>query len=1001
MTTTEHGPRMAFGAVFPWRSLKTRVTVFTLAIFLLGIWSLAFYASLMLRHDMERLLGEQQFSTVSLVATEINSELESRLRALEKAAARITPATLGKAASMQKFLEDRPALGMMFSAGIYVTRLDGIVIADSLVAVGRIGGNYLDRDYIAEALKGKTIIGKPVMGKKLHAPAVVLSAPVRDAEGNVIGVLAGGINLGLPNFMDKIPDGRYGRTGGYLLAAPQHKLFITATDKSRIMQPLPAAGINPMHDRYMQGFEGFGISVNSRGIEELSAAKQIPVAGWFAVAVLPTQEAFTVVNSMQQRMLLATFFLTLLAGGLTWWMLKHQLAPILTTIKTLAALSDTNQPPQPLPITSQDEIGQLIGGFNSLLETLGKREDALKESEKKHRMLFDSAGDSIFIHNDSGMLAVNPTTCERLGYSHAELMSMPTGAVDTPDQGRHVPARLAQLKERGHLTFETVHRRKDGSLVPTEVNARLITWEGEPAVMSICRDITERKKAEEIIGAANRRLRLHYTQSPLAMIEWDMDFRVALWNPAAEVIFGFTESEAMGQQASFILTDEVRSRVNAIWDALIHNTGGGSSTNENMRSDGSVIQCEWYNTPLVDNEGVVIGVSSLIQDVTEKRKLEDQLRQAQKMESIGILAGGVAHDFNNILTAIIGYGHIALLKTPKDAPQRLHIEHMLEACDRAAHLTQDLLLFSRKQRSNRKPVNLNGIIRKVEKFLVRVIGEDIDCRTRLSEEAMPVLGDEHQLEQVLMNLATNARDAMSAGGAFTITTERVKFNEEFSLSGYGRPGDYVLTSISDTGTGMDAATQQHIFDPFFTTKEVGKGTGLGLAVVYGIIKQHEGFITVYSEPRQGTTFKIYLPLISAGVEEDIQQVEERPAGGTEAILLAEDDETVRTLTTTVLKEFGYTVIAAVDGQDAVDKYKENRGRIMLLLFDIIMPKKNGKEAYDEIRALQPDIKILFQSGYAPDLVRQKVLLDAKTPVMYKPGSPSELLKQVRSVLDKV
>ena len=419
-----------------------------------------------------------------------------------------------------------------------------------------------------------------------------------------------------------------------------------------------------------------------------------------------------------------------------------------------------------------------------------------------------------------------------------------------------------------------------------------------------------------------------------------------------------------------------------------------------MRKDGSVFYADINATHLTLREKQCL--CGIFRDITDKQKLEDQLRQSQKMESIGTLAGGIAHDFNNILAAIIGYGHIVLMKMAKDDPQRVNIEHMLEAGDRAARLTQSLLLFSRKQISERKPVDLNEIIRTVDKFLKRVIGEDVECRTSLFVETLPISGDAHQLEQVLMNLATNARDAMSTGGIFIIATEQVRLDEAFiTIHGYGKPGIYGLITVSDTGKGMDAVTRKHIFEPFFTTKEVGKGTGLGLAIAYGIIKQHEGFINVYSEPGRGTSFKIYLPLISAGVEEENKLVEEHPRGGTETILLAEDDETIRTMTKAILEDFGYTVIAAVDGQDVVNKYKENKDRIKLLLFDIIMPKKTGKEAYDEIRAIQPDIKIVFQSGYAPDLVRQKLLLEDTMPVVFKPVTPMMLLKQVRSVLDQV
>ncbi|MEW6500017.1 MAG: response regulator [Thermodesulfobacteriota bacterium] len=406
--------------------------------------------------------------------------------------------------------------------------------------------------------------------------------------------------------------------------------------------------------------------------------------------------------------------------------------------------------------------------------------------------------------------------------------------------------------------------------------------------------------------------------------------------------------------------------------------------------------------PIPGASGEIESVIEIMRDITDRRKLEEQLRQAQKMEAIGTLAGGIAHDFNNILTAISGYGHIALMGMAADDPQRLNLDNILEAAERAAHLTKDLLLFSRKQISVKKSEDLNGIISKMEKFLKRVIGEDIECTTSLAAEPLPILADAHQLEQVLMNLATNARDAMPAGGAFTVNATRIGMNNEFvTAHGYGRAGAYALITVSDSGRGMDKETRQKIFEPFFTTKEVGKGTGLGLAVVYGIIKQHDGYINVYSEPDRGTTFKIYLPLTAGtAVAEEKAATPPPPARGTETILVAEDDPALRKLCTTILTDFGYTVIAAVDGEDAVQQFLANQGKIHLLLFDLIMPKRNGKEAYDAIRKLAPDVKGIFASGYAPDIIRQKAALDNDTPVLFKPMSPVELLEKVREVLDK-
>jgi len=416
-------------------------------------------------------------------------------------------------------------------------------------------------------------------------------------------------------------------------------------------------------------------------------------------------------------------------------------------------------------------------------------------------------------------------------------------------------------------------------------------------------------------------------------------------------------------------------------------------------SDGRILDIR--AVPLEDEQGVVSKVIVQKRDITESRKMELQYLHAQKMESIGTLAGGVAHDFNNILTAIIGYGQIMSMKMERDDPQRRHVEQILLAADRAAHLTKELLLFSRKQESVRHPVDLNDVIGKMEPFLRRIIGEDIVLKQLPHFAPLPVLADSNQLEQVLMNLVSNACDAMPGGGELSLATVQIEILDDFiAAHGYGKPGEYALLTVSDSGAGMDRETLPRIFEPFFTTKDVGRGTGLGLAVVYGIIKQHDGFITVYSEPGQGSTFKIYLPLSPSTARQGAgAQKEQAIPGGTETILLAEDDEMVRDLVTRVLTEAGYTIIAAEDGEDAVLKFREHAGSIQLLLFDLIMPRMNGKEAFEMIRTIDPAIKTIFASGYAPDIIRQKSSLDDVSQMIYKPVSPLELLKRVRAMLD--
>ena len=386
----------------------------------------------------------------------------------------------------------------------------------------------------------------------------------------------------------------------------------------------------------------------------------------------------------------------------------------------------------------------------------------------------------------------------------------------------------------------------------------------------------------------------------------------------------------------------------------------------------------------------------------EKELLQAQFLQSQKMEAIGHLAGGIAHDFNNILTAIIGYSTLLQQKMKEDDPMRSMVNSVISSAERAANLTQELLAFSRKQIINPKPVEINDLVKDMEKLLLRLIGEDIEFRTILSEQQLWVVADRGQLEQVIMNLITNARDAMPGGGILSIETATVEItrrqmDEQRDVI---RPGRYAVISISDTGTGMDEETKEHIFEPFYTTKDVGKGTGLGLSVVYGIVKQHNGHIKVYSEKGHGTTFRIYLPLGKADIKEEKTEQRVELRGGTETVLLAEDESAVRELIKTVLTERGYEVIEAVDGRDAIEKFTVNRDRINLMILDVVMPEKSGREVYEEIKRIRPDIKVLFTSGYTSNIIQQKGVLDEGINFISKPVSPDELLIKVREVLEE-
>lgn len=536
----------------------------------------------------------------------------------------------------------------------------------------------------------------------------------------------------------------------------------------------------------------------------------------------------------------------------------------------------------------------------------------------------------------------------------------------------------------------------------------------------LTREIAERRNAENALREQELELATIFEDAPFMMLLLDGDQKVRRANGLVCSFTGSSIDDIVDRRSGTALhclhshdSSEGCGFGPFCQDCIIRKTiestfaTGQSHHQVETRSHLSVYGKELTIPFLLSTTKVMVGHQAMVllslQDISEYKTLEAQLLHTQKMESIGTLAGGIAHDFNNILTVIMGYGSATLSDMKADDPLRQNVELIMKASDRATSLARDLLLFSRKQIiSDKENVDLNEMVRSVDKFLRRVIGEDITCLITLAEGKIPVLADTHQLEQVLMNFATNARDAMPNGGSLSIITERITLDEEFiAVHGFGRSGPSALLTVTDSGMGMDDETLRQIFDPFFTTKEVGKGTGLGLSVVYGIVKQHDGLITVDSEPGHGTTLRIYLPLIKSPESgKKIDSKREKPYRGTETILLAEDDETVRAMTGTLLGSFGYEVISAADGDDAVQKFRENMGRIKLLLFDVIMPKKNGKEAYDEIRALDPSINVIFASGYSSDEVHQKLLVSDNTMFISKPYIPSNLMAMVRRMLDR-
>lgn len=500
-------------------------------------------------------------------------------------------------------------------------------------------------------------------------------------------------------------------------------------------------------------------------------------------------------------------------------------------------------------------------------------------------------------------------------------------------------------------------------------------------------------------------------QSPGIIVITDNKGNIEYVNLKFMQLTGYTYEEVIGKNPRILKSGKTPpEEYKQLWDTI---TSGGAWRGKfcNKKKNGELYWESSIISSVRNSEGIITNFIAINEDITEltaerklmkeeQKKLRDQLYHVQKLESIGTLAGGVAHDFNNILSIIIGYGNLLEKSLGKGILSRIYIQKILKSAERATNLVQGLLAFSRKQGSCQKPAPINSILLPVKSLLSRLIGEDIVLDIVPAKKDCIVMADSGQMEQVLINLATNARDAMPNGGKLTIQADIVELGGEFIRThGYGETGEYARISVFDTGVGMDKETQQRIFEPFFTTKEVGKGTGLGLSIVYGIIKQHGGYINVESKPGKGAAFRIYLPLIKSTVEEGKPTSLPAYLNGTETILVAEDEEEVRNLTKLLLEEAGYTVIAAVDGYDTINKFMENKDTINFLLLDAVMPTKNGREAYEEIRKIRPDIKALFMSGYSESFINKKIILKEGLYHISKPFSQTMLLKNVREILD--
>src|SRR5436309_3501016 len=633
----------------------------------------------------------------------------------------------------------------------------------------------------------------------------------------------------------------------------------------------------------------------------------------------------------------------------------------------------------------------------------GRRSGPQAAPELFHALV-EHSSDAVALLDETGAITyVSQAATRLLGYGVPELTGTNALGFLHPDDLALTARLCRQLLDQPGTPIRTElrARHKDGSYHLVEAVA--VNRLDDPAVGAVVanwRDITERLRAEQALRNSE--------QSYRSLVEGVRDVIVALspggevtsLNPAFEEMTGFPPGEWVGRPFEALVHPEDVPLALELFGRVLRGEPRPTIQFRILTKTGPYRVAEFSASAQL-RDGKLLGILGIGRDVTERLGLEQQLRQAQKMEAVGRLAGGIAHDFNNILPAITGHADLLLEDLGHHDPRRADVDEIRRSAERAAGLTRQLLAFSRQQVLQPKVVDLNALVLDMDKLLRRLIGEDVELATVLDPTLGRVTADPGQLEQVIVNLAVNARDAMPQGGKLTLETRNIDLDSSYTLEhSLVKPGPYVQLTVSDSGIGMDEETQAHAFEPFFTTKPRGQGTGLGLAMVYGTVKQSGGFIWVYSEPGRGATFKIYLPRVDAPVESAAPPAPvERPPRGSETVLLAEDEPAVRAIARQALERQGYTVLAAPSGADALALAAQHGATIHLLLTDVVMPGMSGRDLADRLTAQRPGIRVLYISGYTDNAIVRHGMLEPGLAYLQKPFRPDALVRKVREVLD--
>ena len=974
--------------------LQTLLTANFVLVALCPIIAVGFITLHLLTKSLERETIQKNALLAKSLAGEIKRYLAEPRDQLAQIAHVIGAGGMVKSARVNDYLETA-VKGYPSLFRIQILDKDGSVRHTAPVGEGSKNIDFLGQAVFDTVLKtGKPYLLSTFLSPQTSSPAMVMWIPF--ARGMVVGYIS---LLPLNQIMGGVKMGEK----GYAAMTDRAGIIIAHSDPSFVTKRLDIT-IFPMVANELSG-DNDAFHYDFRGEEMLGCVAVLPELGWQVMVMQPLEEAFAPVARMREILLGGILLTVILALGIAFFSLRKIVKPFKRLMDDAGKIARGDY-----GISSHEkrypEIDALADNFRTMALSLKAREVALQQSEEKYRNLVEDSFDGIFILKGLKIVFVNQRLCEMLGYDRRELVGLEPGMIFHPDYRRLARERgLARLRGETIISrYEVKLQRKDGSWFFGETSSKVITLNGKPGIQAWISDLTDRKEAEAAVRKSEKRFRDLFNGISDLIYTQDLEGRFLSANPALYSLFGYDPHEFLGRKASEFMDPELRPYFESEYLETLRKSGHYEGTSPYMAKDGRRILVETHSTLVRPDDGEPY-ISGTGRDVTEKiqskkqlKLLREQVVQAEKMKAVGVLAGGVAHDFNNLLMGVQGNASLMLLGVEKSHPHYQRLKNIEKYAEQGADLTRKLLGFARGGKYEVKPTDINLLLEE-ELLLFGRTHKELVIQRHFQENLRNVDADRNQIIQALLNLFINAWQAMPDGGELHVQTQSLNVMETESRFHGVRPGKFIRISVKDSGVGMDKATMERVFEPFFTTKEMGRGTGLGLASVYGTVKNHGGFVLVESEPGKGTTFKLHLPVSASDLKETVVKSNTKLfMGKGETILLVDDEEMVLEVCGNMLKKLGYRVITAKGGETAVSMVKTEKDSIALVILDMIMPGMGGGETYDRLKEIKTDINVLLASGYSIDGQARKILDRGCNGFIQKPFNLEKLSRSIRKVL---